>query len=455
MSPRQGPSSAESDDKIKSPVVAHAPHTTRSQDEGHEDEVKDASRLVEDEQKDGTEKLYKAEGDSGPSSLAKHIETSNATIDRKIYEDTEHSKGEDEAEIKSGALRNAETGGAHDRLLPHSHNETGLEDHSKPESTIEPAIRSIMQQFTIKEEIGHGDFTSGRSPIRVSSKTQAPEHPPRSSSLEAARHSSNTSRSDSSKELPSMTTGSQGEEGGQDSELGAAGAAKAQETAPNNSPRNGKVAHKLAATISPESRAATSGAQARPANIGILPNPEPNPPVSFDFHRFLDQLRHRSADPVAKYLRSFLLEFGKKQWMVHEQVTIIRDFLTFIAGKMAQSEVWRGISEAEFDNAREGMEKLIMNRLYSQTFSPAIESSSSKAKNGNIQPERRGQHQEDIEHDNVLAQKVRIYKWVKEEHLDIAPVGDSGKRFLLLAQQGTVLLFVSNVRANDIRIVED
>lgn len=102
------------------------------------------------------------------------------------------------------------------------------------------------------------------------------------------------------------------------------------------------------------------------------PPPEAEPDLPFDFHRFLEQLRHKTADPVAKFLRSFLAEFGKKQWMVHEQVKIIGDFLAFITNKMANCDVWRDVSDAEFDNAREGMEKLVMNRLYTQTFSPAI-----------------------------------------------------------------------------------
>ncbi|KAI9738946.1 MAG: hypothetical protein M1818_005260 [Claussenomyces sp. TS43310] len=174
------------------------------------------------------------------------------------------------------------------------------------------------------------------------------------------------------------------------------------------------------------------------------PEPEPEPDLPFDFHRFLEQLRHKTADPVAKFLRSFLTEFGKKPWMVHEQVKIIGDFLAFITNKMAQCDVWREVSDAEFDNAREGMEKLVMNRLYTQTFSPAIPPPQplpgprSRRKNAErpLGPGRRGQHQEDVERDDVLAQKVSIYGWVKEEHLDIAPVGDSGKRFLILAQQG-------------------
>ncbi|CAO2655055.1 Nn.00g117880.m01.CDS01 [Neocucurbitaria sp. VM-36] len=187
------------------------------------------------------------------------------------------------------------------------------------------------------------------------------------------------------------------------------------------------------------------------------PAPEPEPDLPFDFHRFLEQLRHRTADPVAKFLRSFLLEFGKKQWMVHEQVKIVGDFLEFISKKMAQCEVWRTVSDAEFDNAREGMEKLVMNRLYNQTFSPAIpppEPASPRKGRRRHEPPgpgRRGQHQEDVERDEVLAQKVRIYKWVKEEHLDIKPVGDKGRKFLHLAQQE--LLKIKSYRAPRDKII--
>lgn len=174
------------------------------------------------------------------------------------------------------------------------------------------------------------------------------------------------------------------------------------------------------------------------------PQPEPEPELPFDFHRFLEQLRHRSADPVARYLRSFLLEFGKRQWMVHEQVKLISDFLEFISKKMAHCEVWQAVSDAEFDNAREGIEKLVMNRLYNQTFSPAIPppqpALGPKGKRRGpvspTRPGRRGQHQEDVERDQVLAQKVRIYGWVHEEHLDIKPIGDKGKKFMALSQQG-------------------
>lgn len=188
------------------------------------------------------------------------------------------------------------------------------------------------------------------------------------------------------------------------------------------------------------------------------PSPDPDPPLPFDFQRFLEQLRHRSADPVARFLRSFLNEFGKKQWMVHEQVKIIADFLEFIAKKMAQCEVWRTVSDAEFENAREGMEKLVMNRLYSQTFSPAIAPVGGSPRKAGARggrsaadmadphgPGRRGQHQEDVERDEVIAQKMRIYGWLQEEHLDIKPITEKGRKFLTLAQRE--LLKINTYRA--------
>jgi len=213
--------------------------------------------------------------------------------------------------------------------------------------------------------------------------------------------------------------------------------------------RNSVVSTKAESIAVPASqepeRAATSST---PSAVSQPPPPEPDPEptLAFDFHRFLEQLRHRTADPVAKFLRSFLLEFGKKQWMVHEQVKIIGDFLTFISNRMGQCEVWRSVSDAEFDNAREGMEKLVMNRLYTQLFSPEIVPAEPlltskfrrKPSSAPLGPGRKGQHQEDVERDEVLAQKVRIYGWVREEHLDMKPFGEKGRKFLRLAQQGMI-----------------
>lgn len=287
-------------------------------------------------------------------------------------------------------------------------------------------IQSIIDQLH-EGDSSIADEGTGQSALGIErSYSSTPmEHPPRLSSLELLRPSSQQLVSD-----PAFDLETRGQEGPTvENEI------RAPPVRTSSLPQSAW----LQDTNTPSSPNSSLSLPKLPP-----PKPDPEPDLPFDFHRFLEQLRHRTADPVAKFLRSFLIEFGKKQWMVHEQVKIINDFLTFITNKMAQCEVWRGVSDAEFDNAKEGMEKLVMNRLYSQTFSPAIPAPAPvqlakgkrKAVERALGPGRKGQHQEDIERDEILAQKVRIYGWVQEKHLDIPPIGDSGRRFLMLAQQG-------------------
>ena len=298
-------------------------------------------------------------------------------------------------------------------------------------------IQSIMDQFSEEGQgPGHEEVMSPRLEFAGPLLSSPFQHPPRTSSLEPLP--ANTATTTQSMQKMRITSSNSLHNRSQDQlEIG-----------PTVPPKPSSI-HSFGKQRTADDRYQQSESPMSPQlHRPPPPEPEPEPDLPFDFHRFLEQLRHKTADPVAKFLRSFLQEFGKKQWMVHEQVKIIADFLAFITNKMAQCEVWREVSDAEFDNAREGMEKLVMNRLYTQTFSPAIpppqpipgSGSRRKGTERLMGPGRRGQHQEDVERDDILAQKVSIYGWIKEEHLDIPAVGDSGKRFLLLAQQGNFRL---------------
>ncbi|KAL2828936.1 hypothetical protein BDW59DRAFT_142535 [Aspergillus cavernicola] len=293
-------------------------------------------------------------------------------------------------------------------LNPNHGKERAKDDDSQPE------IQSIMGQFAAATHDGDQEqIMSPRMELAEQFLGGQGHFPPRKSSLDHGMVAG------VGQQLPKATVGS----------------------SPPLEKQPATIANNIHKNSAPEEFTLTR----RSSTSTIPPPPEPESEQPFDFHRFLEQLRHRTADPVAKFLRSFLHEFGKRQWMVHEQVKIISDFLAFITNKMAMCEVWRDVSDSEFDNAKEGMEKLVMNRLYSQTFSPAIPGppsiprSASRSKRREMErlhgPWRRGQHQEDVERDEVLTQKMRIYSWVKEEHLDIAPVSSSGRRFLNLAQQ--------------------
>lgn len=85
-------------------------------------------------------------------------------------------------------------------------------------------------------------------------------------------------------------------------------------------------------------------------------------------------------------------------------------------------EPWKSQSEAEFDNALEAMEKLVMNRLYPYTFTPQISPTTPITT-------------DDLERDAVFAQRVRLFGWVREGHLDV-PDSEAAAGFLGFAEQG-------------------
>ncbi|TDL26743.1 hypothetical protein BD410DRAFT_532816 [Rickenella mellea] len=161
---------------------------------------------------------------------------------------------------------------------------------------------------------------------------------------------------------------------------------------------------------------------------------ENDKPPPFDFQKFLEQMKLKSAEPVAKYLRSFLSNFAKRTFTVNDQVRIINEFLNFISGEMRKADVWKHASDAEFDNAMEAMEKLVMNRLYEFTFTPAIAKS--------IPP--RPITTDDLERDRVLEQRMSLFGWIEEKHLDV-PDGEGTRGFLDFA--ASELLKINHYKA--------
>ncbi|KAJ1679605.1 hypothetical protein EV182_001705 [Spiromyces aspiralis] len=121
----------------------------------------------------------------------------------------------------------------------------------------------------------------------------------------------------------------------------------------------------------------------------------------FNYNRFLAQLRQPAAKPVARIVKGFLTEFARRPMTLNEEITFITDFFNYISETMRENSVWRSLPEPEFDNAMEGMEKLVMNRLFSACFSPPIT--------------------DDSERDQILREKMSLFRWIKEEHLDISP----------------------------------
>lgn len=105
--------------------------------------------------------------------------------------------------------------------------------------------------------------------------------------------------------------------------------------------------------------------------------------------------------------------------------------IKFISNQMRQCEPWKSASDVEFDNAMEGMEKLVMNQLYQYTFTPAV----ARDINPITGLPRRPISVDDLERDRILSQRIALFGWIEESHLDV-PVGEGTPGFLMFAEQG-------------------
>ena len=91
----------------------------------------------------------------------------------------------------------------------------------------------------------------------------------------------------------------------------------------------------------------------------------------------------------------------------------------------------------------EGMEKLVMNRLYEYTFTPCLP----------LLAPPRPITTDDLERDRVLSQRIALFGWLRPLHLDIPELesddsnGNGITGFLDFAQQGTSSLSPFQVRS--------
>lgn len=119
---------------------------------------------------------------------------------------------------------------------------------------------------------------------------------------------------------------------------------------------------------------------------------------------------------------------------------------------MRETDVWKNASDAEFDNSLDAMEKLVMNRLYDlyaplfrvlnivlilhgpSTFTPQIDR------------QHRPIMADDLERDHVLRQRIKLFGWIEESHLDI-PTGEGSGGFVMFAEQGRCVHLSSSLNA--------
>lgn len=133
----------------------------------------------------------------------------------------------------------------------------------------------------------------------------------------------------------------------------------------------------------------------------------------FDFQTFLNHLRKKSADPIVRYIRSFLMAFVRQSRTMNmtQLIRAINNFKKFIESKFSLYEPFASMDAADLENSNEGVEKLIMNRLYEYCFSPDIV----KKYGANVSESIL----QDIYDDNEFFTQLHKFSWISGKHLDI------------------------------------
>lgn len=174
----------------------------------------------------------------------------------------------------------------------------------------------------------------------------------------------------------------------------------------------------------------------------------------FDFDQFLQHLRKKSADPIVRFVRSFLLNFNRQAPNISNQqkIKIIADFKAFMNDKFALYEPFASMESVDLENSREGLEKLIMNRLYNLTFAPSMAE--------NIGSRAAESIYDELREDRQFTAQLEKFSWVNGQHLDIdleslsrlrAQVTEDDSNFLDYATQE--LNKINNYRAPRDKII--
>lgn len=148
----------------------------------------------------------------------------------------------------------------------------------------------------------------------------------------------------------------------------------------------------------------------------------------YDFQLFIKQLKDPRADPLVRYIKSFLKNFCTQRplWTASEQVKLIFDFKKFIYGKFNYYEPFKSLKTAQFKNAKEGLEKLIMGKLYTRCFSPKFRQL--------LKIELDNEHQDDIDNDSKLHGKINEFKFIELKNLDLPIIAEAKlNQFIKLA----------------------
>lgn len=147
-------------------------------------------------------------------------------------------------------------------------------------------------------------------------------------------------------------------------------------------------------------------------SIKNISNPPPDlkKQEPFDFQTFLAQFKSKDCQPVHKYLKSFINQFNQRIWSIDEQVKLVSEFQEFLFNKLIEYKPFSemGNDQNKVNNCKEGLEKLIMTKVYTSVYSPAM----SFIKLTDV-------HKNDKIMDKKYLMNCYLYDWIELSHLDL------------------------------------
>jgi hypothetical protein len=108
-------------------------------------------------------------------------------------------------------------------------------------------------------------------------------------------------------------------------------------------------------------------------------------------------MKHKAAAPMVKAIRTFISD-NQKVVNVQGIEERTQAFLRNMEGQMHSHEPWKSSTEAELDNAFEGLEKYVMSKLHKVFFQP---------------------DSDDAPRDELLSQRMILLSFIEPKHLDI------------------------------------
>ncbi|KAJ0024176.1 hypothetical protein Pint_06727 [Pistacia integerrima] len=136
---------------------------------------------------------------------------------------------------------------------------------------------------------------------------------------------------------------------------------------------------------------------------------------SVTFYDFLDRMRNPASLDLVRSIKSFIVSFSFYTANPENDGKRVQEFYLTMEGAIRDHPLWVGATEEEIDSALEGLEKYVMTKLFSRTFSSTPE---------------------DVKIDQEIYEKICLLQtFLRPEHLDIPVVLQNEASWLLAEKE--------------------